>query len=127
LYPFGYGLSYTRFSYSDLRVHGKSDITTTFTVHNDGDRAGADTPQLYLTSMGGTKTLRLLGFQRVMLAPGESRQVELHLDSRLLASFDTKAKQWRITAGRYEMSLAKYAGAAGESAAVSLSGRLFGR
>ena len=127
LYPFGYGLSYTRFSYSDLHVRGKSDVTATFTVRNDGDRAGADIPQLYLTSRGGAKTLRLLGFQRVMLAPGESRQVELHVDSRLLASFDTKAKQWRISAGRYEMSLAKYAGAAGESAVISLPGRLFGR
>jgi beta-glucosidase len=127
LFPFGYGLSYTRFSYSDLRVQGKSHITASFVVHNDGDRPGADIPQLYLTSAGAAKTLRLLGFQRVMLAPGESRQVKLHVDPRLLAAFDSKAKQWRISAGRYEMSVAKYAGAEGESAALTLPGRLFGR
>ena len=127
LYPFGYGLSYTHFSYSDLHLHGKSDITATFTVRNEGDRPGADIPQLYLTSIGGAKTLRLLGFRRVSLSPGESQQVELHIDSRLLASFDSRAKQWRIASGRYEISLARYAGAAGESAAVSLPARLFGR
>jgi beta-glucosidase len=126
LYPFGYGLSYTHFGYSDLHLHGKSDITATFTVRNEGDRAGADIPQLYLTSMAGTKTLRLLGFQRVSLSPGESRQVDLHIDSRLLASFDTHAKQWRISPGRYEISLAKYAGAEGQSATVTLPKRLFG-
>jgi len=126
LYPFGFGLSYTHFNSSDLHLHGKSDLTATFTVRNEGDRAGADIPQLYLTNIGGTKTLRLLGFQRVPLAPGESRQVELHIDPRLLASFDTQANQWRISAGRYEVSLARYAGAEGESAAVTLPKRVFG-
>ena len=127
LYPFGYGLSYSRFRYSDLRLRGKSDLTVTFVVRNEGDRAGADTPQLYLTSMGGAKVLRLSGFQRVMLAPGESRQVELQVDSRLLASFDVKAKQWRVSAGRYGMVLAEYAGATGESAEVRLAERRFGQ
>jgi beta-glucosidase len=127
LYPFGYGLSYSRFSYSDFHVQGRSDLTATFTIHNDGDRAGADIPQLYLTSLSGVRTLRLLGFQRVSLAPGESRQVQLHIDPRLLASFDEHAKQWRIAAGHYKISLARYAGMDGENAEVNLSGRLFGR
>jgi beta-glucosidase len=127
LYPFGYGLSYSRFSYSDFHVQGRSDLDATFTIHNDGDRAGADIPQLYLTSVRGVKTLRLLGFQRVSLSPGESRQVQLHIDPRLLASFDEHAKQWRIAAGHYKISLARYAGMDGEIAEVNLNGRLFGR
>ena len=127
LYPFGYGLSYTRFSYSNFHILGKSDLTATFTIHNDGDRVGAAVPQLYLTSLSGVKTLRLLGFQRVSLSPGESRVVQLHIDPRLLASFDGRANQWRIIPGRYKMSLARYAGTDGESVEVTLSERLFGR
>jgi beta-glucosidase len=127
LYPFGYGLSYTQFSYSDLHLHGNSDITASFKVRNDGTRAGADTPQLYLTSAGGTKTLRLVGFQRVMLSPGETRQVQLHIDPRLLASFDSQAKHWRLAGGHYDLLLTKYAGAEGETASLTLRPRLFGR
>jgi beta-glucosidase len=126
-YPFGYGLSYTHFNYSDLRVQGKSEVTATFVVRNAGDQPGADTPQLYLTSSGGAQVLRLLGFQRVVLAPGETRQVQLHVDPRFLASFDVKARQWRLSGGRYEVTLAKYAGAEGARAEVSLKARLFGR
>jgi len=126
LYPFGYGLSYTHFGYSDLQLRGKSDITATFTVRNEGERAGAATPQLYLTSISGTATLRLLGFQRVTLQPGESRRVHLHVDPRLLSSFDTRANQWRLSGGRYSVSLSEYAGAKGVGAEISLPKRLFG-
>ena len=121
MFPFGYGLSYTRFSYSDVHLHGKTEITATFAVRNEGERAGADVPQVYLTSRAGSGTLRLLGFQRVALSPGESRQVEVHLDPRLLAAFDTRAKQWRIAAGRYEVSVAPYAGAADQTASRTIA------
>lgn len=77
--------------------------------------------------MGGVKALRLLGFQRVTLAPGESRRVELQVDPRLLASFDNRVKRWRESGGRYEFSLGEYAGAEGVSAGLSLRRRVFGR
>jgi beta-glucosidase len=71
MYPFGHGLSYTTFSYSDLQVSGGETITATFTVTNTGRREGADLPQLYLTNAPGEKRMRLLGFERVELHPGE--------------------------------------------------------
>jgi beta-glucosidase len=70
LYPFGHGLSYTTFAYSDLEVTGGETITASFTVTNTGQRGGADVPQLYLTSAPDEKRMRLLGFERVELAPG---------------------------------------------------------
>jgi Glycosyl hydrolase family 3 C-terminal domain/Fibronectin type III-like domain len=75
LYAFGHGLSYTSFDYSDFSVEGGDTVTATFTVTNTGDRAGADVPQLYLTEAAGDKHLRLLGFERMELQPGESRRV----------------------------------------------------
>ena len=80
LFAFGHGLSYTTFAYSNLKVSGGETITATFTVTNTGKRAGADVPQLYLTEAAGEKRMRLLGFERVDLAPGESREVSLEAE-----------------------------------------------
>src|SRR5262245_59653845 len=88
LYPFGHGLSYTSFSYSGFSVTGGKTVTAKFTVTNTGQRAGADVPQVYLTDVAGEKLMRLLGFERVELAPGASRTVTLEADPRLLARFD---------------------------------------
>jgi beta-glucosidase len=77
LYAFGHGLGYTTFAYEGLAVE---DLTATFTVTNTGARAGADVPQLYLTE----PRMRLLGFDRVELAPGESRTVTITADPRLV-------------------------------------------
>src|SRR5262249_50716637 len=61
LFPFGFGLSYTRFEYKDLKVSGGKRLSVSFTVTNTGQRAGADTPQAYLVSANGSRTLRLVG------------------------------------------------------------------
>src|SRR5215472_15294213 len=71
MYAFGHGLSYTTFSYGDLQVSGGETITATFTVTNTGQREGADVPQLYLTDAPGERRMRLIGFERVELRPGE--------------------------------------------------------
>src|SRR5687768_5300346 len=88
MYAFGYGLSYTEFSYKDLRVTADDTITATFKVTNTGNRAGVDVPQIYLTEAAGDKRIRLLGFERVQLKPGESREISIMTDPRLLARFD---------------------------------------
>lgn len=143
LYPFGHGLSYTRFVYRDLRIStaampgavqpesghlaGSETVTATFTVTNTGDREGADVPQLYLAAAPEDGRMRLLGFERVVLKPGETREVKLVVDPRLLARFDRRASQWRITAGAYEIALGRSAGEPVLTGHVMLEERLFGR
>ena len=73
LYAFGHGLGYTSFAYDGLEVDAGDTITASFTVTNTGERDGADVPQLYLTSAAGEERMRLLGFERVELGAGESR------------------------------------------------------
>jgi hypothetical protein len=84
LYAFGYGLSYASFSYSDLKVSGGDTIMASFIVTNTGKQDGADVPQLYLTEAADDKRVRLLGFEKVELHPGESRRVTITADPRLL-------------------------------------------
>jgi beta-glucosidase len=126
-YPFGHGLSYTSFSYSDLTVSGSETITARFTVTNTGDREGADVLQLYLTEAAGDKRMRLLGFERVELKPGASRQVTLTADPRLLARFDGEAGQWRIAEGTHRVALGKSAEDLVLTADATLAALLFGK
>ncbi|MGH3216456.1 MAG: fibronectin type III-like domain-contianing protein, partial [Trebonia sp.] len=126
LYAFGHGLSYTRFDYSDLLVLGGDTITATFTVTNTGDRQGADVPQVYLTGAPDGARMRLLGFERVDLKPGESTRVTVTADPRLLARFDSQARQWRITEGAYQVALGCAADSLGLAAETVLRGALFG-
>jgi beta-glucosidase len=127
LYPFGHGLSYTTFSYGDLAVTGDETISATFTITNTGDRAGADVPQLYLTHAGGQPRMRLLGFERVDLQPGQTRTVTLSSDPRLLARYDTTDNCWAIDSGTYRVALAQSATREQASAEVDLTARQFGR
>ena len=125
-YAFGHGLGYTSFAYGNFKVSGGETVTATFTVTDTGNRAGADVPQLYLTDIGNTRQVRLLGFERVELNPGESKDVTVTADPRLLASFDEKAQQWRIAGGGHKVALAKSAQAWVRTAEVQLDSRLFG-
>jgi beta-glucosidase len=106
LFPFGFGLSYTSFALSDLTVNvsGRT-VTVSATVRNSGERAGTATPQFYLTGPEGADILlRLVGWDRVDLNPGEERQVAISIDPRLLATFDEGARRWRIQPGGYELA-----------------------
>ncbi|OMC18093.1 beta-glucosidase [Mycobacterium colombiense] len=127
MFAFGHGLSYTRFDYHDLVVSGGETISASFSVVNVGDRAGADIPQLYLTAAAGEPCLRLLGFERVDLAAGETRRVTVEADPRLLARYDGSAKSWRIRPGAYTAAVGTSAIAMRLQAAVELTGRTFGR
>jgi len=126
-YPFGYGLSYTTFGYKDFRVSGGETVTATVTVTNTGRFPGADVPQLYLTDAPGRRRMRLLGFERLELAPGASRSITMAADPRLLARFDGDKRQWRIDAGDYTIALSRAADAPVEQRVVRLVGRFFGR
>ena len=104
LFPFGHGLSYTRFAYANLAVSGGDGMSVTLDVANTGDRAGAAAPQVYLVSAAGRPVKRLIGFSKVMLKPGERRTVSMTIDPRLLGRFDAAAKGWRADAGVYRLA-----------------------
>jgi beta-glucosidase len=96
-------------------------------VTNTGNRDGADVPQLYLTDAAGEKRMRLLGFERVELRPGEKRNVTLKAEPRLIAQFDAGTEQWKITAGRYHVAVGESATDFRLTADTLLQERLFGR
>ena len=106
LFPFGFGLSYTRFAYQGLQAtleHGH--LVVHFTVRNVGHRAGAAVPQVYVAPASGSVPRRLAGWRKVRLAPGASRTLTVSVDPRLLARFDTKRQRWVRTAGAYQLWL----------------------
>ena len=110
LFAFGHGLSYTRFAYSDLAVDA-TERRVSFTVTNTGARSGADTPQLYVRAgRRDGATLRLAGYERVMLAPGEAHRVTLTIDPRIIADFDPAQRGWHLAAGDYPLSIGRFAG-----------------
>lgn len=127
MFAFGHGLSYTRFERRDLTVSGGDTVTASFTVVNTGGRAGADVPQLYMTAAPDGQRLRLLGFERVELAPGESRRVTIEADPRVLARYDGSAGSWRIDEGSYTLAVGASAVEPELRATVGLPGRTFGR
>ena len=101
LYPFGYGLSYTTFEYSDLNI-GK-DIT--FTVTNTGNKKGDEVAQLYLTNRYASVVQperQLKAFERITLDPGESRIVTFHLDRNDFAIVNADMK-WCVEPGTYDL------------------------
>ncbi len=128
LFPFGYGLSYTTFAYSELKAVAKDGmVSATFTVTNTGQVAGQAVPQIYISpNAGGWEApKRLGGWDKVALKPGESRTVSVSLDPRLLATFDAKGHQWSIAAGDYSLRLSSDAETSVATASVHLDGRTF--
>ena len=105
LFPFGYGLSYTRFDYSGLKVTGGQTLTISFDVKNVGARPGSDSPQTYLTDAHGQARMRLIGFSRVSLQSGETRHVSVTADPRLLADFDAAGHRWKLDGGAYRIAV----------------------
>ncbi|QUD90764.1 glycoside hydrolase family 3 C-terminal domain-containing protein [Phenylobacterium montanum] len=103
LFPFGYGLSYTRFHYGRLKATGGSGVTVQVEVANIGQRPGVAVAQLYLAKSPGRTQQRLLGWRRVALKPGERRRVEITAEPRLLADWDEAAHDWRIRPGAYAL------------------------
>ena len=103
LFPFGFGLSYTAYAYSDIDVKpGKSPVVT-FTVKNTGARGGAEIAQVYveLPAAAGEPFKRLVGWEKVPLEPGESKTVSLELDPQYLSIFNTDKDGWELVPGSY--------------------------
>ena len=107
LFPFGHGLSYTSFVYRNPVVTGGTTLSVSFDVVNTGRTAGADVPQMYVARDGSTMPMRLAGFRRVTLKPGESTHVTLVAEPRILADYDTNLPGWRVAGGRYKVALAR--------------------
>ncbi|WP_051970485.1 glycoside hydrolase family 3 protein [Kitasatospora azatica] len=111
LYPFGHGLSYTSFEYSDLgtdtdTVSGEQGFTVRVTVANTGGAEGEEVVQLYLRAPDGPvpRPLRqLLAFRRVSLAAGETATVEIPVDASQLAYWDVAGRRWRVAPGSHEI------------------------
>jgi beta-glucosidase len=110
LFPFGFGLSYTQFSFGDLKVTQQPDsanATVSFTVTNAGQRAGAEVAQLYLgfpsIADGNEPPIQLKGFRKVELKPGETKPVELKLDARAFSYWSEKIHGWQIAPGEFQI------------------------
>lgn len=110
-FAFGHGLSYSRFAYDNLQVKVEGQrLVASVDIRNSGDRPGADVAQLYLKLPEGSPTpIRLVGFNKVALQPGEQRRIRIEAEPKTLASFDTTARQWKIAAGRYQLQLGRSA------------------
>ena len=104
-YPFGYGLSYTKFRYYNLKVNEQG---VTFGIENTGDVAGAEVAQLYIGKKSDTvfrPVRELKGFKRVVLAPGEETEVSLPFDDKTFRFFDTRTNTWEIESGEYQIMI----------------------
>ena len=124
LFPFGFGLSYTSFSHSGLKISAGKTINATFAVTNNGAKAGADVPQLYLVSANGQNKLRLAAFDRVELSAGASKTITVTIEPRILAEWERG--KWNIAAGLYGFALGTSAEALGPIQMVKLGARSWG-
>jgi beta-glucosidase len=105
LFPFGFGLSYSSFAYSKLRVESAQQVSVTFTLKNTSGRAGAEVAQVYLglPSSAGEPPKRLAGWKKVKLGPGEAREVTVSIEPRQLAIFNDARNVWEIVPGEYRV------------------------
>jgi len=106
LFPFGYGLSYTRFAYSRLRVRRiGANVAVSFTVKNTGARAGAEIAQLYVDQprAAGEPPRQLHGYERVFLEPRRSATVTLMLMPRSFAYWNASSRAWSVAPGLYRI------------------------
>lgn len=103
LFPFGFGLSYTTYSYSNLHVTSGKNPHITFTVKNTGKRAGAEIGEVYasLPAAAAEPPKRLVGWSKVQLNPGESKEVSVDVDQKFLSIFDVKQNSWQLLPGNY--------------------------
>ncbi len=111
VFPFGYGLSYTTFEYSDIAVSADSikdtdTLTVTFKIKNTGDRDGAEVAELYVADKESTiyrPVKELRAFKKVFLKAGEEKEVSLELDKRAFAFFNVNTNDWFVESGEFDI------------------------
>lgn len=121
-YPFGHGLSYTTFLYSD--IHAEKDRVT-FTIANVGAWDGAEVAQVYVSCKDGNvfrPQKELKGFAKVFLKAGESRTVSVSLDDKAFRYFNVKTNRWEVESGIYTISVASDAAHVRLSANIRVEG-----
>ena len=108
-WAFGYGLSYTTFDYSNMSITGTipaGPLTVTAEIRNAGTRAGDEVVQLYVRDVEASvkrPKKQLMGFERISLAPGETRKVSFTLSPERLAFWDQMRKAWIVEPGAFEV------------------------
>jgi beta-glucosidase len=128
LYPFGYGLSYTDFTYSDLQTNKKNykrdeTIIATIKIDNTGKYAGKETVQLYVSKPGSQveradKELKV--FKKVMIKQGSTVEVRLEIPVKDLAYYDTKNAKWVVEAGKYKLLAGTSSGDIKETGTITI-------
>jgi len=126
-YPYGFGLSYTNYAYSNLQVSGNdAELTVSATITNTGSRSGTEIAQLYVAipSPGGLPQppRQLKGFQRITLAPGASGTVQFALDERSFAYWDTANNRFDVVTGCHQIQVGRHSRDLPLSATVPLAG-----
>lgn len=125
LFPFGYGLSYTTFQYSDLQISASArdasaPVEVSFSVKNTGTREGAEVAELYVGdshSSVARPVKELKGFAKLTLRPGESRRASITLDRRAFAYWDVRSHAWRVEPGEFAILVGS------SSAKIELQGK----
>ena len=113
-YPFGHGLSYTKFEYKNIKLSSKKvkegeKLSVTFTLKNIGDVAGAEVAQVYVCppeSKIFKADRELKGFQKVYLEPGEKKKVTIELDERAFSYYNVNINDWHTESGEYKIIVA---------------------
>jgi beta-glucosidase len=127
LFPFGYGLSYTHFAYSPLRLTPahSAEHTATVTITNVGRAAGAEVPQLYLRypQAAGEPPWTLKGFAKVLLQPGQRQTVSFPITDETLRNYSNATNDWQVTPGIYTAAVGNNAEDLHSYASFSAGGR----
>jgi beta-glucosidase len=103
LFPFGYGLSYTSYSYSGLKLTSGKSVRLSFQLANTGTRAGSEIAEVYaaLPASAAEPPKRLVGWSKVKLDPGESKEVTIEIDPWYLSIFNVERDTWQLLHGEY--------------------------
>jgi beta-glucosidase len=105
LFPFGFGLSYTTFAYSDVKATSGDGLIVNFKVKNTGKRAGEEIAQVYLTLPASAQEppKRLVGWSKIALQPDEQKEVTVKVEALMLSVFNVDKDAWEIVPGDYKV------------------------